>query len=144
MADVQLSPKSSPRLSPTQPVTLPESKEADSFDEDDVETESKEVKPWDEGGPSDCGYSETLHHTLMSVGEQVHALVGTPGAKFSSAQKSIGNWFQELSYTTRDILRGENQEDMQKDAADAIKTVMTGGLNEDNSMDEQRNEGEDV
>lgn len=125
--------------------TLPESKELDSFDEEEeVETESKEVKPWDEGGPSDCGYSDTVHHTLMSVGEHVHSMMGAPGKKVSDVQKSIGNWFQELSYTTRDILRGENQEDMQKDTANAIKTVMTGGLTEGHSMDEQKEEGQYV
>jgi hypothetical protein len=118
--------------------TLPEQKETVSFD-DEEEEHAEAVKPWDEGGPSDCGYSETIHHALMSVGESVHQVVGAPGKEITSVQKAIGNWFQELSYATRDILRGENSEDMQKDAADAIKTVMTGGLTDEHEMSDGEN-----
>jgi len=94
-------------------------------DDDDEEEETEEVKAWDEGGPSDCGYGETVHQTLMNVGAKVHGVVGDPGEKISSVQKSIGNWFQELSYATRDIVRGEK--DLKQDAADAVKTLMGGG-----------------
>jgi hypothetical protein len=97
-----------------------------SYDEDDDEKSVEAVKPWDEGGPSDCGYSDTIHATLMTVGKTVHTVMGAPGAKIAKVQTNIGNWFQELSYATRDIWRGETQ-----DAASAIKTVMTGGLAED-------------
>jgi hypothetical protein len=97
-----------------------------SYDEDDDEKSVEAVKPWDEGGPSDCGYSDTVHATLMTVGKTVHTVMGAPGDKISKVQMSIGNWFQELSYATRDIWRGETQ-----DAASAIKTVMTGGLAEE-------------
>jgi hypothetical protein len=97
-----------------------------SYDEDDDEKSVEAVKPWDEGGPSDCGYSDTVHATLMTVGQTVHTVMGAPGHSIAKVQTSIGNWFQELSYATRDIWRGETQ-----DAASAIKTVMTGGLAED-------------
>jgi hypothetical protein len=98
--------------------------------EDDTDYEDavdeRAAKPWDEGGPSDCGYSTTVHDTLMSVGEKVHALVGGPSQKVRKLQESVGSWFQELSYATRDILRGENTEEMHKDAADAVNTLFYG------------------
>ena len=98
-------------------------------EEDEEEEDHEEVKAWDEGGPSDCGYGETVHQTLMNVGAKVHGVVGDPGEKISTVQKSIGNWFQELSYATRDIVRGEK--DLKQDAADAVKTLMSGGKTED-------------
>ena len=99
---------------------------ASSFDEEDEEEEDDEaVKPWDEGGPSDCGYSVSVHDMLMSVGAKVHAVVGAPSQKVRTAQESIGNWFQELSYAARDILRGENTAEMHEDAADAMSTLFT-------------------
>ena len=104
---------------------------------EDMEAEDEAaIKPWDEGGPSDCGYSDTVHSTLMTVGETVHKVVGAPGNKLGNMQQSIGNWFQELSYAARDILRGENTDDMHQDAADAVKTLMSGGKTKDEQDDE--------
>lgn len=107
--------------------TIPIVDEQHPEDEGSVASAASEVKPWDEGGPSDCGYSESIHSVFMSVGEGVHNLVGAPSEKLVSLQKSIGNWFQELSYTTRDIVRGENSEDLHEDAATAMRTLMAGG-----------------
>lgn len=104
---------------------------------EDMEAEDEAaIKPWDEGGPSDCGYSDTLHSTLMTVGETVHKVVGAPGKELGHVQQSIGNWFQELSYAARDIMRGENTDGMHQDAADAVKTLMSGGKTKDEQDDE--------
>jgi len=101
-------------------------------DEEGAEEEDEAaIKPWDEGGHSDCGYHDVVHSTLMSVGEKVHKVVGSPGKEISQVQHSIGNWFQELSYAARDIVRGENSEEMQQDAADAVSELMSGGKTKD-------------
>lgn len=115
----------SPRL---EGVTSPNP--AGSFDEDTEDEKSLTggIKPWDEGGVSDCGYSESIHNTLMNVGETIHRVVGAPTSNHViKIQKSVGNWFQELSYATRDLIRGDHGSTLTKDAADAIHTVMTGG-----------------
>lgn len=106
-----------------------------SYEESDDDEKSVEaIKPWDEGGPSDCGYSDVVHNTLMSVGEKVHRLIGQPrNSSLSNVQVSVGNWFQELSYATRDILRGENTEEMHQDAVGVVNAVITGGK----SLDEE-------
>lgn len=93
-------------------------------DESSLASGASEIKAWDEGGSSDCGYSETFHSVFMSVGQGIYGLVGSPSDNLHTIQKSIGNWFQELSYATRDIVRGENAEDMQEDAATAMRTLM--------------------
>jgi hypothetical protein len=85
-----------------------------------------QIRAWDEGGSSDCGYSESLHNMFMCVGGGVHSLVGAPSDSVHSMQKSIGNWFQELSYATRDILRGDGAEGMQEDAIKAVGTFVLG------------------
>jgi hypothetical protein len=85
-----------------------------------------QIRAWDEGGSSDCGYSESLHNMFMCVGGGVHSLVGAPSDGVHSMQKSIGNWFQELSYATRDILRGDGAEGMQEDAIKAVGTFVLG------------------
>jgi hypothetical protein len=94
-----------------------------------------QIRAWDEGGSSDCGYSESLHHVFMSVGGSVHRLVGSPSDSVHSVQKTIGNWFQELSYATRDILRGEGGEGMQEDAIKAVGTFVLGGEDMNNTTD---------
>jgi hypothetical protein len=110
--------------------------------EDDEETDGDElldkesVKRWDEGGPSDCGYSNVFHETLMSVGSKIHDFVGAPSGKVQKLQDSIGNWFQELSYATRDIVRGENTDDMHKDAADAVSNLFYGKEEDDDKESE--------
>ena len=116
-SDFELSPGA---LSPT----------SHSFDEEEEHEET--VKPWDEGGSSDCGYSDTVHRTLMSVGKSVHRVTGDPSQKLNKMQTSIGNWFQELSYATRDLLRGgEHANEMHKDTADAVKELISGGAKEE-------------
>ena len=99
------------------------------YDDDDLsqEPDPAEIKPWDEGGVSDCGYSETVHETLMSVGQSVHNIVGPPSESVKTSMGSVGNWFQEASYAVRDIVRGENSKDFQEDASQAFSTLMNGG-----------------
>lgn len=98
------------------------------MDADDLSQASEDpaqIKPWDEGGASDCGYSDTVHATLMTVGKGVHGIVGAPSSgPLVQMQTAIGNWFQELSYATRDIVRGDAA--VQEDAADAVRELMGG------------------
>jgi hypothetical protein len=121
-------------------MALTTTEEKMSFDDEEEELEQEEeaIKEWDEGGPSDCGYNETIHSTLMSVGKTVHTVVGAPGERVRSVQTTIGNWFQELSYAARDIVRGENTKEMHEDATTAVMTLINGGEPDpDKSMDQQ-------
>lgn len=93
-------------------------------------------KPWDEGGPSDCGYADTVHSTIMSVGESVHSVVGEPNSQVSQAQTAVGNWFQELSYAVRDMFRGDKE--MQDDASAAIKELIDAGSESFAMKDEKK------
>jgi len=61
---------------------------------------------WDEGGRSDCGYADTIHDTLMTLGGWVHRIFGEPSPKMSVHMEGIGNNFQEASYAVRDFSRG--------------------------------------
>ncbi|KAL7496930.1 hypothetical protein ACHAWT_005839 [Skeletonema menzelii] len=77
-----------------------------SFDEEG-ETETNVNKDrWDEGGRSDCGYSDIVHDTLMSVGQWMHGIVGEPNEEMEFRMKGIGSYFQEASYAVRDFRRG--------------------------------------
>ena len=89
---------------------------------DDEDHEDVEPSPeWDEGGPSHCGYHETVHDTLMSVGASVHSVVGDPPENVDSGMKQVGNWFQEASYAVRDFMRGDKI--VSDDAADAFSSM---------------------
>mmetsp|Transcript_3091 Transcript_3091/g.4654 ORF Transcript_3091/g.4654 Transcript_3091/m.4654 type:complete len:144 (-) Transcript_3091:109-540(-) len=70
------------------------------------EEESIEKDRWDEGGRSDCGYTDTVHDTLMTVGSWMHGLFGEPTEEMNMQMKGIGNYFQEASYAVRDFRRG--------------------------------------
>lgn len=121
--------------------TEPKEEPVTSFDEDEDEDEEEEaqqpVKSWDEGGPSDCGYSQSVHSTLMDVGGTVHSVFGPPSESVKNGIQHIGNWFQEASYAVRDIFRGENHKEMHEDANDALSTIMSGGAEkeEDNKQE---------
>jgi hypothetical protein len=77
---------------------------------------------WDEGGPSQCGYHEAVHYTLMTVGKSVHGVVGAPSQGMERGMKTVGNWFQEASYAVRDFCRGNKQE-LGDDASAALSTM---------------------
>ena len=62
---------------------------------------------WDEGGQSDCGYSDSVHETLMSIGKCMHSIFGEPSDKLHGKMKGIGSYFQEASYAARDWKRGD-------------------------------------
>ena len=64
---------------------------------------------WDEGGKSHCGYNESVHDTLMALGEKVYHVVGEPSQEMKRCMKGIGSYFMEMSYAVRDIQRGEFQ-----------------------------------
>lgn len=75
---------------------------------DDLEgKELDEDLEWDEGGPSQCGYSEPIHGVLMSAGAAIHRVVGDPGEGVKVGMRRIGNFFQEASYAVRDVVRGD-------------------------------------
>ena len=61
---------------------------------------------WDEGGRSDCGYSDTVHDTLMCLGGYVHSIFGEPSDTVQASMKGIGSYFQEAAYAARDYKRG--------------------------------------
>lgn len=101
------------------------------IDEDEIEDETGE---WDEGGPSNCGYSLSVHETLMSAGESVHKVVGDPSEEVEGVMKEVGKWFQEASYAVRDFVRGDKDvkddtmeaaSEMQNNAVDAVSSALS-------------------
>ena len=76
-----------------------------SIDDQLVDDYNKDV--WDEGGKSDCGYSDGVHDTLMALGESVYHVLGEPSQEMKRCMKGIGSYFMEISYAVRDIHRGE-------------------------------------
>ncbi|KAL7468741.1 hypothetical protein ACHAXS_008973 [Conticribra weissflogii] len=74
--------------------------------DEDLEEDYPSKDRWDEGGRSDCGYSDGVHETLMSIGEKVFKIVGEPSETLQKRMKGIGSFFQEASYAVRDIKRG--------------------------------------
>jgi hypothetical protein len=97
-------------------------------DEDHSMVSEAEIdKEWDEGGPSHCGYSEGVHDTLMTVGKSVHKVIGDPPSSVENGiMKQIGNWFQEMSYAVRDIVRGKD--DVHDDISKAASTMKDDAL----------------
>ncbi|EED93035.1 predicted protein [Thalassiosira pseudonana CCMP1335] len=82
----------------------------DGASDDEVEVQgdngyNKDV--WDEGGRSDCGYSDSVHDTLMTIGEKFYSVLGEPSEVMQTKMKGIGSYFMELSYAARDLRRGE-------------------------------------
>lgn len=124
-----------------EPLKIPMSSDNHHYgpEDDELSQESNpaEIKPWDEGGVSDCGYSTGVHDTLMSVGQSVHNIIGSPSESVKTGMGSVGNWFQEASYAVRDIVRGDNSKEFKEDAStainDAINTIMTAGSEKNNN-----------
>lgn len=114
---------------------------------DDVDLYHQEEE-WDEGGKSHCGYSDTIHATLMSVGQQVHKVVGEPSPRVEAELKAVGNWFQEASYAARDLFGGgskhpdgtETSTGLREDALDAVRTLFG---NKKMKEEEEHNDNED-
>jgi len=85
--------------------------------------EEEQSPEWDEGGPSHCGYHETVHDTMMAVGRSVHSVVGDPSPQVEeNVIQSVGTWFQEASYAVRDFLRG-NHEEVGDDASHTLQSM---------------------
>jgi len=114
---------------------MSDDEEHDPEEEDEEQEEEVEVKEWDEGGKSHCGYGEGVHETLMSIGQSIHKVVGEPNEKVQNAMDTVGNWFQEASYAARDLRRGK------MDVKGELKSVVTGDGEENN--DEEGGEGGD-
>eukprot|EP00579_Thalassiosira_antarctica_P000160 CAMPEP_0201866244 /NCGR_PEP_ID=MMETSP0902-20130614/892_1 /ASSEMBLY_ACC=CAM_ASM_000551 /TAXON_ID=420261 /ORGANISM="Thalassiosira antarctica, Strain CCMP982" /LENGTH=172 /DNA_ID=CAMNT_0048391173 /DNA_START=140 /DNA_END=658 /DNA_ORIENTATION=+ len=112
----------------------------DHLDDDDDEEENEKVdKEWDEGGKSHCGYSDSVHDTLMSIGESINKVVGEPNDGVQNAMKGIGNWFQEASYAARDLQRGKM--DVAEETVAAIHSYVSGD-EEDKEEDKETEEWE--
>lgn len=111
----------------------------DNSDDDASEDGHNVESTWDEGGPSDCGYNESVHKSFMAAGEAVHSLVGAPSEQTRKWQAQVSNWFQELSYTARDLLRGDTNE-LADDAQKAVNTLYYGEKEED---DDQHQDDDD-
>lgn len=95
--------------------------------EEEAHENEEEIQEWDEGGPSHCGYSETVHETLMAVGKGVHTVVGEPSASVEQGViKSVGNWFQEASYAVRDFVRGNKE--VEDDASQTFNDMKESAL----------------
>eukprot|EP00543_Licmophora_paradoxa_P008242 CAMPEP_0202458410 /NCGR_PEP_ID=MMETSP1360-20130828/24888_1 /ASSEMBLY_ACC=CAM_ASM_000848 /TAXON_ID=515479 /ORGANISM="Licmophora paradoxa, Strain CCMP2313" /LENGTH=168 /DNA_ID=CAMNT_0049078939 /DNA_START=35 /DNA_END=541 /DNA_ORIENTATION=- len=146
-----VAPTSQPVEPSVQPISPMSSKIVDSLptanttttspnEDDDLSNLSGEKADadWDEGGPSQCGYSETVHSTLMTVGEAIHGVIGDPSPHVEENLKQVGVWFQEASYATRDILRGNKlmvDEDELK-----VSSTMGNGKEDDKKTEEQKSE----
>jgi hypothetical protein len=112
------------------------------MDEEEIEEETGE---WDEGGPSQCGFSLSVHDTLMSAGESVHKVVGEPSEDVESVMKEVGKWFQEASYAVRDFARcdkGVNADtieaasEMQSGAIKAVSSAIMGAEDGEGDKDD--------
>mmetsp|Transcript_10459 Transcript_10459/g.15897 ORF Transcript_10459/g.15897 Transcript_10459/m.15897 type:complete len:184 (-) Transcript_10459:182-733(-) len=109
-------------------------------DDDDIdEDEEPAPKEWDEGGKSHCGYGDSVHETLMSIGESIHKVVGEPNEGVQTAMKGIGNWFQEASYAARDLRRGK-MDILAEDTQEAMKSVVSG---DEDEAEGEKDEDED-
>ena len=113
---------------------------SNSVDEED-ELNEDDVTHWDEGGRSDCGYRDSVHETLMTMGSAIHKIVGEPSHKVVEAMNQIGNWFQEASYAVRDLTQGKMN--VREETMNAVKSVVTGENMEEEDRVEEDNTEED-
>ncbi|KAL7536638.1 hypothetical protein ACHAXR_010643 [Thalassiosira sp. AJA248-18] len=90
---------------------------------------------WDEGGRSDCGYSESVHDTLMVIGEAMHSLFGEPSDMLKTSMKGVGSYFQEASYAARDLARGTSPLNEYLD--EYMDVLMEEGYDENETGDKQ-------
>lgn len=88
---------------------IEEGNQAEYEDTDDNNNYAQEAG-WDEGGMSDCGYSDSVHDALMSIGKLMHSYFGEPSDELHDQMRVVGNTFQEASYTVRDFQRSPSDE----------------------------------
>lgn len=105
-------------------------------DEAEIEEDMHRATEWDEGGKSHCGYSDSVHDTLMAVGGSVHGVVGDPGPSVERKMNTVANWFQEMSYAVRDFWRGEGK--MSEDLQDVMNSVMPESEDEAHHTDDEK------
>lgn len=96
---------------------------------DDDSLQANRATEWDEGGPSHCGYHESVHATLMAVGASVHSVVGSPPEPVEGKLNLVANWFQEASYAIRDFVRGKSN--MSEDVNEIMNTIMSNSHSKD-------------
>ena len=113
----------------------------DDDDDPDDDEDAGAPKEWDEGGLSHCGYGDSVHDTLMSIGETIHKVVGEPGDGTQGVMRGIGTFFQEASYAARDAQRGEL--DVKGEAREAMKSVVSGDEENDQKEEEEGGENND-
>lgn len=116
------------------PASASEKHHPDDHDEgedtgDDDSLQANRATEWDEGGPSHCGYHETVHATLMAVGGSVHKILGSPPEPVEGKMNLVSNWFQEASYAIRDFVRGKSN--MTEDVHEIMSTIMSNSQSKD-------------
>lgn len=84
-------------------------KGSQSTDQEDDNKYTRET--WGECSRSDCGYADSVHDTLMSIGKLVHSCFGEPSSMIQDHMDEIGDYFQEASYSARDYHSGNANED---------------------------------
>ena len=105
---------------------------------DDDSLHANRATEWDEGGPSHCGYHETVHATLMAVGASVHKIVGPPSEPVEGKMNLVSNWFQEASYAIRDFVRGKSN--MSEDVHEIMNTIMSNSQSKDEAEEPTKDE----
>ncbi|KAL7536639.1 hypothetical protein ACHAXR_010644 [Thalassiosira sp. AJA248-18] len=87
---------------------------------------------WDEGGLSNCGCSDSIQDTLMSISGSIQNVFGEPRESLQIRMMEIGNYFQEISCDVgRDMKRGtpsvRNKSDEGADVDDDVSDVSSLG-----------------
>mmetsp|Transcript_30613 Transcript_30613/g.34911 ORF Transcript_30613/g.34911 Transcript_30613/m.34911 type:complete len:146 (+) Transcript_30613:54-491(+) len=96
MATMEVLPVSSQR--PDDEV-LVDSRTTDGIlDDDERSIESETFQ-----GKSDCGFSDTVHDTLMAAGKAIHNLVGEPHSIVESAMKETGDFVKDTAVALHDF-----------------------------------------
>mmetsp|Transcript_19426 Transcript_19426/g.29196 ORF Transcript_19426/g.29196 Transcript_19426/m.29196 type:complete len:146 (+) Transcript_19426:63-500(+) len=115
---------------------LPESSEtigAQSYpkDDDDRSTRSDESVAFQ--GKSDCGFTDTIHDTLMAAGAAVHSLIGEPPSVVQGAMKETGDFVKDTAVALND-LKNADRSIIEEETHELLK-MMTDGGEEDDSPD---------
>mmetsp|Transcript_43537 Transcript_43537/g.63891 ORF Transcript_43537/g.63891 Transcript_43537/m.63891 type:complete len:163 (+) Transcript_43537:111-599(+) len=56
---------------------------------------------------SDCGFSDTVHDSLMSIGKSMHGCIGEPSDSVERSMLNFGNVVQEVSISWQDFMNGK-------------------------------------
>ena len=83
--------------------TYAQGEDADEYVPGEEEWDNFKKNQWDEGGQSDCGYSDSVHETLISIGKCMYGIFGEPSDTLHGKMKGIGSYIRGV---------GENLERM--------------------------------